>query len=112
MAETTYPFEVRQLSSEDGGGFLVTFPDLPGCMADGESIVEAISNAMDAEESWLATAREFGDQIPAIGQSYSGKWVQRVPKNVHARVAAMARREGVSINALVSSFIAEGLGRR
>ena len=111
MAETTYPFEVRQLSAEDGGGFLVTFPDLPGCMADGETIVEAISNAMDAEESWLATAREFGDPLPVVGQSYSGKWVQRVPKTVHARVAAMAGREGVSINALVASFIAEGLGR-
>ena len=112
MAETTYPFEVKQLAQEDGGGFLVSFPDLPGCMADGETIMEAIMNAMDAEASWLATAREFGDSLPAISQSYSGKWVQRVPKSVHARLASLARREGVSINALVASFIAEGLGRR
>lgn len=111
MAETTYPFEVKQLAREDGGGFLVTFPDLPGCMADGETILEAITNAMDAEASWLATAREFGDPLPAISQSYSGKWVQRVPKSVHARLASLARREGVSINTLVASFIAEGLGR-
>ena len=112
MAETTYPFEVKQLAREDGGGFLVTFPDLPGCMADGETIMEAITNAMDAEASWLATARAFGDPLPAISQSYSGKWVQRVPKSVHARLASLARREGVSINTLVASFIAEGLGRR
>ena len=112
MAETTYPFEVKQLAREDGGGFLVTFPDLPGCMADGETILEAITNAMDAEASWLATARAFGDSLPAISQSYSGKWVQRVPKSVHARLASLARREGVSINSLVASFIAEGLGRR
>ena len=111
MAETTYPFEVKQLAREDGGGFLVTFPDLPGCMADGETIMEAITNAMDAEASWLATARAFGDPLPAISQSYSGKWVQRVPKSVHARLASLARREGVSINTLVASFIAEGLGR-
>ena len=69
MAEPTYPFEVKQLAREDGGGFLVTFPDLPGCMADGETIMEAITNAMDAETSWLATARAFGDPLPAIGQS-------------------------------------------
>ena len=111
MAETTYPFEVKQLAREDGGGFLVTFPDLPGCMADGETILEAITNAMDAEASWLATARAFGDPLPAVSQSYSGKWVQRVPRSVHARLASLARREGVSINALVASFIAEGLGR-
>ena len=111
MAETTYPFEVKQLAREEGGGFLVTFPDLPGCMADGATIMEAITNAMDAEASWLATARAFGDPLPAISQSYSGKWVQRVPKSVHARLASLARREGVSINTLVASFIAEGLGR-
>ena len=111
MAETTYPFEVKQLAREDGGGFLVTFPDLPGCMADGETILEAITNAMDAEASWLATARAFGDPLPAISQSYSGKWVQRVPRSVHARLASLAKREGGGINSLVASFIAEGLGR-
>jgi antitoxin HicB len=64
---TKYPFEVRPLSSEDGKGYLVTFPDLPGCMSDGETIEEAIANAMDAEHSWLATAREFGDAVPEPG---------------------------------------------
>lgn len=61
---TKYPFEMRPLSNENGGGYLVTFPDLPGCMSDGETIEEAIANAMDAEHSWLATAREFGDAVP------------------------------------------------
>ena len=42
--EPPYPFEaythvVSPLSAEDGGGFLITFPDLPGCMSDGETIV-------------------------------------------------------------------------
>ena len=55
------------MSDENGGGYLVTFPDLPGCMSDGETIEEAIANAMDAEHSWLATAREFGDAVPRPG---------------------------------------------
>jgi predicted RNase H-like HicB family nuclease len=33
-----YMHEITPLSKEDGGGFLITFPDLPGCMADGETI--------------------------------------------------------------------------
>ena len=37
-----YSFEIRPLSEEDGGGFLITFPDLPGCMSDGETPEEAI----------------------------------------------------------------------
>ena len=105
-----YPVILKYSSTDKC--YIVSVPDLPGCMADGETILEAITNAMDAEASWLATARAFGDPLPAISQSYSGKWVQRVPRSVHARLASLARREGVSINALVASFIAEGPGRR
>ncbi|OGQ98427.1 MAG: hypothetical protein A2505_06345 [Deltaproteobacteria bacterium RIFOXYD12_FULL_55_16] len=113
MAEKIkYPFEVRPLANDEGGGYLVTFPDLPGCMSDGNTIEEAIANGMDAEHSWLETAREFGDAIPEPGHAYSGKWMQRVPKSIHARLTARASQEGVSINSLVASFIAQGLGQK
>jgi antitoxin HicB len=76
MAATTkYSFVTHPLSGEDGGGYLVTFPDLPGCMSNGETVEEAIANAIDAEHSWIATAREFGDAIPELGQ-YNDKWMQ------------------------------------
>ncbi len=55
-------FEVKQLSESEGGGFLVTFPDLPGCMSDGDSIEEAISNAADTETEWLVAAKELADE--------------------------------------------------
>jgi antitoxin HicB len=42
--KTKYPFNIRQLSNEEGGGYLIEFPDLPGCMSDGETIDEAIAN--------------------------------------------------------------------
>ncbi|MFZ4698574.1 MAG: toxin-antitoxin system HicB family antitoxin, partial [Candidatus Methylumidiphilus sp.] len=41
-----------------------------------------------------------------------GKFVQRLPKSLHSKLAARARQEGVSLNSLVLAFIAEGLGRR
>lgn len=34
-ASIEYPFEIRPLSEDDGGGYAVTFPDLPGCRSDG-----------------------------------------------------------------------------
>jgi antitoxin HicB len=48
-----YPFEiyahiVRPLTKDEGGGFLITFPDLPGCMSDGETMEEAKENGCDA----------------------------------------------------------------
>jgi antitoxin HicB len=111
-----YPFQVRPLTAEEGGGFLIEFPDLPGCMSDGETIEEAVANGADALRSWLATAREFGDPIPPPSQStddaYSGRWNLRTPKSLHRRLAERAKAEGVSLNTLAVTLLAEGLGRR
>lgn len=107
-----YPFTVRPLAAEEGGGYLVEFPDLPGCISDGETVDEAITNSMEAKAEWLAAAKELGRQIPEAGGQLSGKWVQRVPRSVHARLVERAEREGVSLNTLVVSLIAEGLGKK
>jgi antitoxin HicB len=59
-----YPVLVEPLAAEDGGGFLATVPDLPGCMSDGESPEEALTNVQDAIEAWLEAARDLGHEIP------------------------------------------------
>jgi antitoxin HicB len=43
-----YSFAVRPLSKDEGGGYLVEFPDIPGCMSDGETIEDAIANGREA----------------------------------------------------------------
>jgi antitoxin HicB len=108
-----YTIEIRPLTAEEGGGFLATFPDLPGCMADGETREEAIAEARDAFESWMEAQKEWGREYPKPTISgMSGKFVQRLPKSLHAKLAAQAKREGVSLNSLVLAFIAEGIGKR
>ena len=109
-----YPFITSVLADAEGGGYLIEYPDLPGCMSDGETIQEAIENGRDAIRSWIETARAHGDEIPAPGSSSrsSGRWVQRVPKSLHTRLAQRAEHEGVSLNALVISLLAEELGRK
>ena len=52
-----YTITVKPLSEDDGGGFLAEFPDLAGCIVDGATVEEAISEAADALESWLKTAK-------------------------------------------------------
>ena len=110
-----YPFQIRLLSKEDGGGFLIEYPDVPGCMSDGETPEEAIENGRDALRSCLRTMCEFRDPLPRPGSfaGSSGQWRQRVPKSLHARLVARAAQEGVSLNTLVTALLAEGLtGRR
>lgn len=104
--QPTHRFEVRPLSEEDGGGWLVTFPDLPGCMADGETVEQAVAEAVDAERSWLETRKELGLPEP------SGRFVIRLPKSLHARLTARARQEGVSMNTLAVSYLSEGVTRQ
>jgi len=110
----SYPFTIRPLSREDGGGFLIEYPDIPGCMSDGQTPTEAMRNGRDALKSALRTLREFGDPIPKPGSfsASSGQWRQRVPKSLHARLVARAAREGVSLNMLVTALLAEGLSGR
>ena len=109
---TDYPFEVRPLSAEEGGGFLISFPDFAECISDGESVDEAIVNGRDALKATVAAlkAKKMSVPAPNSGGVASGKFVARVPKTVHAQLATRARAEGVSLNALVLTFIAQGLG--
>lgn len=109
-----YPFEIRPLSSEEGGGFLISYPDFSDCISDGATVEEAIVNGKDALKSTVAALKSKELPIPApnSGGVASGKFVARVPKTVHAQLATRAKVEGVSLNSLVLTFIAEGLGRR
>ena len=107
-----YPFEIRPLPKEDGGGYSIVFPDLPGCRSDGATPEEAIANGRDALKSWLAVANEFGDRVAKPFHAVSGRFVQRVPRSLHAQLVAQAEAEGVSLNTLVVSLVSLGLGHR
>ena len=109
-----YPFTIRPLSREEGGGYLIEYPDVPGCISDGSTPEETIANGRDALRSALLTMKEFGLALPrpAAPKPASGQWRQRVPKSLHNRLVARAKQEGVSLNTLVATMIAEGLGKR
>ena len=110
--ETLPRFEVRPLSLDEGGGYLVEFPEYPGCVADGETPEQAIAEGADALKSYLATLLELGRAVPNAGDAYAGQWRQRVPKSLHAALVRRASHEGVSLNMLATALLAEGIGRR
>ena len=65
-----YPIEIAPLPKDEGGGYLVTVPDLPGCIADGDTIESAVAEARDAFEAWTRAEREDTGALPAPGATY------------------------------------------
>ncbi|MFH1059550.1 MAG: type II toxin-antitoxin system HicB family antitoxin, partial [Pseudomonadota bacterium] len=81
--------------------------------SDGETVDEAMANGRDAFIAWIEANRAYSrpDPKPMSGGVYSGQFRLRTPKSLHAALAARARAEGVSLNTLALTFIAQGLGR-
>lgn len=118
--ESPYPFEayahvVEPLTEADGGGYLITFPDLPGCMSDGATETEAVAHARDAFSAWMSARAHLGKPIPKPtrhGETAEPvRLMQRLPRSLHASLVARAKAEGTSLNTLVTMLLAEGVGR-
>ena len=65
MMNLDYPILVEPLAPEDGGGFVAIVPDLPGCMSDGDTPEDAVTNVRDAIAAWINAARAAGRSVPA-----------------------------------------------
>lgn len=57
-------YEIIIYWSDEDKAFIAEVPELPGCMADGETYQEALSNVEIIVKEWLETAREIGRPIP------------------------------------------------
>lgn len=62
-----YPAVFRPFSDESGG-FVVEFPDLPGCVTEGKNLEEAIEMGIDAASGWILGELEDGEKIPEASQ--------------------------------------------
>ena len=60
-----YPFEVRPLTREEGGGYLISYPDFAECISDGETVEEALRNGRDALKATIAALKARKLPIPA-----------------------------------------------
>jgi antitoxin HicB len=59
-----YSVRIERLADGDGGGYIATVPDLPGCMSDGETPEEALKNVQEAIASWIESGKEWKMDIP------------------------------------------------
>lgn len=59
-----HKYEIIIYWSNEDQTFVAEVPELPGCMAHGNTQVAALAQANEAIQLWIDTAREFGDPIP------------------------------------------------
>ncbi len=106
-----YRFTVRPLSKDEGGGYLLEYPDIPGCMSDGETVEEAIANGREALRDCIEVFRESGRKLPKPSVE-AAQWRQRLPRTLYLKLTRQAETEGVSINSLVTAIILEAIGSK
>ncbi|MGH8118656.1 MAG: toxin-antitoxin system HicB family antitoxin [Rhodanobacteraceae bacterium] len=104
-----YPLNIFW-SAEDRG-FIAEAPDLPGCSAWGATEADAAREAQEAIAAWLQAARAAGKHVPPARavepvSHYSGKFLVRVPRSLHARLAREAAQQGVSLNQWAATKLA------
>ena len=93
------PYRLELVPDTDEGGFVASYPDLPGCLSVGDTIEDAVSHAADAKKAWLAAAIEDGVTIPEPSVvEYSGQFKLRIPKSLHRSLAEHSKAEGISMN--------------
>ncbi len=93
-----YRMEIVEDTEE--GGFVVSYPELPGCITCGETIESAAANALDAKKAWLEAAIDENIEIyePDSLENYSGQFKIRMPRSLPRSLAEHSKREGISMN--------------
>ena len=109
---TINAYSFRILWGAEDEAYVATCPEFDGVSGLGDSAEDALREARTALGLVLETYASEGWVVPApiASQEHSGQFRLRIPRSLHARLAVRAADEGVSLNSLVMSFVAYGLG--
>ena len=85
---------------QSGSYYYATVLELDGCKSHGKTPDETYACIREAMEGWIETKLANGFTVPEPfdSEKYSGKFVVRLPKTLHAKLALEATREGISLN--------------
>jgi antitoxin HicB len=106
-----YPVEVYRIPDDEGGGYSASIPQLGrfAFLADGESPEEALNNLEEVKkdlfEDYLARDITIFEPILADEEDYSGKFIVRIPKQLHRQIATRAKQESISLNQYVTHLL-------
>jgi predicted HicB family RNase H-like nuclease len=101
-----------QYQDEQGGYYVAGYQELPDLTMTGATPEEAIKELLIEAPEWFELNIKSGYKIPlpAHPSKYSGRINFRMPKRLHEKVAAIAQREGVSLNQYLLAAVAQAAG--
>lgn len=110
-------YPVRVYPEPDNSGYTAEIPDLPGCITCADTLPELWEMVEDAKRTWLEGSLAEGlpipePSLPQLELAQSGKFTVRLPRSLHHKLVERARREGVTLNHLVSVTLAESVGHK
>lgn len=114
-----YPMEIVRIPDDEGGGFAATIPQLGrnAFVGDGETVDEAIKNLeqikLELFEDYYKKEIPIPEPKQEEDEDYSGRFVMRIPKELHRYLAKRAADNNISLNQyvqylLTSSAVTEG----
>ena len=92
-------YRMEIVEDKDEGGFVVSYPDLPGCITCGETVESAVANAQDAKKAWIQAALEEGIEInePDDLENYSGQFKLRIRTKTRKNILKIKKSKTNSI---------------
>ena len=105
------PYRFIITPDKQEGGYVLSYPDLPGCLTCAENIDELIKNGEDAKREWLKVAIEDNVSIiePINNEKFTGQLRLRMPKSLHKRIATNAKNEGISMNQYIIYLLSKSV---
>lgn len=97
------------IQKDPNGGFFGKVEELEGCLTQGETYEDVSKNIREAMELWFEASLEEEMAIPEPEQDiqYSGKFMLRLPKSLHRKLAENAKKENVSLNQYAIHLLSE-----
>ena len=88
------------VEDKDEGGYVLSYPDLPGCISCGQTVESAIANALFSKRTWIEAALEDGIEIrePDSLEDYSCQFKLRIPRSLQRLLVEHSKREGISMH--------------
>ena len=102
-------YEIKIFYSKEDKGWIAVIPELPGCSAFGKSPEEAIKELKVAEQLWLETSLKEKRHTPGplVEEHLAGRFLLKLSKELHQKLAYTAREQGVSLNQFIVYIMAQ-----